>query len=968
MYGLLRNISGELTGRLLRIRVRVPGMKALLVVAGFSALGAHATTDYTLFESGQVRPLAISATNDFLYAVNTPDNRLEVLRLTGSGPQLVGSVSVGLEPVAVAVAPNGTVWVVNHLSDSVSVVDVSNPKRPFLKHTLHVGDEPRDIVFAGYGRDKAFVTTASRGQHHPQPASLIEPGVGRADVWVFDSHHIHLSQQPTTIVRLFTDTPRALAVSPDGTKVYAAGFLTGNQTTTIFEELIPNGGEAFGGLPSVRTDAAGEEQPETGLIVRYNGEHWVDELGRSWDHRVKFSLPDKDVFVIDASATVPALLETNGEIRGVGTVLYNMAVNPVSGKVYVSNTEALNEHRFEGHGERLGREYTVQGHFYENRITVIDGTTPVIRHLNKHIDYSECCAPAPNSESETSLALPMDMTVSPDGKQLYVAAFGSSKLGIFDTEALEKNTFVPSQSAQVELTGGGPSGVVFDSKRQRLYAMTRFDNGISTVDVSTRQEIKHLTLFSPEPATIVEGRRFLYDARFTSSHGDSACGSCHVFGDLDSLAWDLGNPDEVSFTNPGPFVLGPSVIQPDGSVFTGNPDFRALKGPMTTQSLRGMANHGPMHWRGDRTGGNEEASAQPDSGAFSERAAFGKFNVAFVGLIGRDQMLTDEELAKFTDFALAIMYPPNPVRHLDNSLTPEQAAGRDIFFGDVSDGAFNCNGCHVLDRDANREFDIDKPGFFGTDGRYALVPEPQFMKVPQLRNMYQKVGMFGMDQIESGIPSDTSHMGDQVRGFGFFHDGSVDTMFRFHGGTIFSARPAGALGPFDPGNPGGFPFLPAEDPDAEFMNEIGEIMRRQVEAFTFVFDTNLLPIVGQQATINAFSSNTDIELATLMISRADAGDCDLVGRWWNGLREIGVLYSNGEFIVDRSDIAPVTLESMEHLAAKIRNWGGSRSLTLTCTPPGSGVRVALDRNRDGIRDGDALSLGEKSAANNIFLN
>ena len=29
-----------------------------------------------------------------------------------------------------------------------------------------------------------------------------------------------------------------------------------------------------------------------------------------------------------------------------------------------------------------------------------------------------------------------------------------------------------------------------------------------------------------------------------------------------------------------------------------------MKGPMTTQTLRGMANHGPMHWRGDRTGGN----------------------------------------------------------------------------------------------------------------------------------------------------------------------------------------------------------------------------------------------------------------------------------------------------------------------------------------------------------------------------
>jgi hypothetical protein len=56
---------------------------------------------------------------------------------------------------------------------------------------------------------------------------------------------------------------------------------------------------------------------------------------------------------------------------------------------------------------------------------------------------------------------------------------------------------------------------------------------------------------------------------------------------------------------------------------------------MTTQSLRGMANHGPMHWRGDRTGGLDEPTAQPDGGAFDEDIAFRKFNVAFPGLLGR---------------------------------------------------------------------------------------------------------------------------------------------------------------------------------------------------------------------------------------------------------------------------------------------------------------------------------------------
>src|SRR6185295_16688295 len=131
---------------------------------------------------------------------------------------------------------------------------------------------------------------------------------------------------------------------------------------------------------------------------------------------------------------------------------------------------------------------------------------------------------------------------------------------------------------------------------------------------------------------VVTGRRFLYDAAFSSSHGDSSCASCHVYGDLDSLAWDLGNPDGQVAVDPGPFAV--PLLNP----FTGrfvDPVVHPMKGPMTTQSLRGLANHGPMHWRGDRTGGNEAPSIQPDSGAFDERAAFRTFQAGFTNLLGR---------------------------------------------------------------------------------------------------------------------------------------------------------------------------------------------------------------------------------------------------------------------------------------------------------------------------------------------
>src|SRR4029079_7096631 len=164
-----------------------------------------------------------------------------------------------------------------------------------------VGDEPRDIVFAGPDRRRAFITTAHRGQNIPVDPQLTTPSVGRADVWVFDANALgdSLGGKPLTIVSLFTDTPRALAVTPDGTRVYAAGFHTGNRTTSIGEPFIPDG---FGpdGVAGPATNFEGRPAPEIGTIVKFNGSHWVDTLGRAFDQFVKFSLPDKDVLVLDA--------------------------------------------------------------------------------------------------------------------------------------------------------------------------------------------------------------------------------------------------------------------------------------------------------------------------------------------------------------------------------------------------------------------------------------------------------------------------------------------------------------------------------------------------------------------------------------------------------------------------------------------------------------------------------------------
>src|SRR5947208_13827415 len=70
--------------------------------AGSRSAPKDASSSYTLFESGQVRPLAMSPDKQHLFAVNTPDNRLEIFRIGDHGLVHTASIPVGLEPVAVA--------------------------------------------------------------------------------------------------------------------------------------------------------------------------------------------------------------------------------------------------------------------------------------------------------------------------------------------------------------------------------------------------------------------------------------------------------------------------------------------------------------------------------------------------------------------------------------------------------------------------------------------------------------------------------------------------------------------------------------------------------------------------------------------------------------------------------------------------------------------------------------------------
>ncbi len=876
-----------------------PSQKA--PAAAIDAGGIHPS--FT-FESGPVRPVALSLDGKRLFVTNTPNASLDIFDVTTDGLSAAGSVYVGLDPVAVAARSDDEVWVVNQISDSVSVVDVTATP-PRVTRTLLVGDEPSDVVFGGPDRSRAFITTAHRGQQRTDSSlaaipgagdpELTKAGAGRADVWVFDPTQLGTSVggDPLSILTLFGESPRALAVSPDGATVYVSIFRSGNQST-VTDARLPcpgfdragnsqpckvNGVAIPGAPPGPATNHSGIPAPAVGVLLKADDAGtFRDVLGRDWSAATEFSLPDEDVFAIDASS-----LATTASYRHVGTTLFGMAVNPVSGVVYVSNTEARNDLRFEGPGDFAGT--TLQGHLAEARVSVLHGKSVLSRRLNKHIDYQTL--PAPPGTAEHSLSMPLDLTVSSDGQTLYVAAFGSSKVGVFATDALEQDSFNPTQGSgnYLSVTGGGPAGVTLDEPRGRLYVSTRFDDGLSVIDLASGRETSHLLLRDPEPTRVKAGRPFLYDANKTSSNGEASCASCHLFADDDHLAWDLGNPDSDLIHSPIHVKLAggaPDTI--NGGA--GPSNLHPMKGPMSTQTLRGTANHGAMHWRGDRAVGffGNESSATPP---FDSELSFKNFIVAFNGLLGLGSQFSSSDMQTFSDFVLSVVMPPNPVRALDNSLNPAQAAGRAFFMGcagedsltgkpascddsgvprgagHFADGSpslnngFTCQGCHRID---------PVNGFFGTDGEASFESFPQTFKIPQLRNLYEKIGMFGAPAHPGMNSGDNGPTGEQVRGFGFLHDGSVDTLFRFLQNEVFNPASAGLVG-FSEGDP----------------------QRRDVEQFLLAFDNDLAPVVGQQVTLRADNAAAVLARIDLLIARASTAfvskilgssrnECDLIAR------------------------------------------------------------------------------------------
>jgi YVTN family beta-propeller protein len=487
----------------MRVAIRLCGW-FLPLVASYVATCAQA--DGPQFESPPVHPIEISTDGTRLFAVHQADHRLLIWDLTQGMPVRIAEIMVGLDPVTVRQRTETEVWVVNHLSDSVSIVDLVTKQ---IVRTLVVGNEPTDVAFAGVP-ERAFVCVSEEDA-----------------LRVYDPANLDALPQ---YLPLDQSDPIALAVSPDQSTVYVAALDSGNRTTVVpYLDVIAGGGPP---PPNPPMNPSLPDPPRTALIVKHDGSAWRDEIGRSWNAFLPYQLLDHDVIAFDAAS-----LQQSAVYTDVGTNLFGIASSPVDGRLYVTNLESFNQIRFEPN---------VRGRFQQNRVTVIDPSTGVVspRHINGHIDYDVPTGSA--IERALSLSLPTAPIVSSDG-QVYFAAFGSAKVGVLNADG--------SLARRLEV-GDGPIGVALDEPRDRLYVLRRVPGALAVVDLISESVTTIPVGFDPTPSEIHAGRKRFYSGQLSSAHGDLSCASCHINGAMDNMAWDLGNPQGVHIPNPDSLYSG----------------------------------------------------------------------------------------------------------------------------------------------------------------------------------------------------------------------------------------------------------------------------------------------------------------------------------------------------------------------------------------------------------------------------
>ena len=602
---------------------------------------------HPVFASPHSKPIVVN--RSFVYVANTPADTVDVINRRNR--QIVHRINVGIDPVGIAVRPDGKeIWVSNHVSDSVSVIDTDPSSRNFHQVIATVQDidpetlatrfdEPVGVAFASNA--KAYVALSTANQ-------IAVVDVATRTV----ANHLPIGAQD----------PRAISVR--GGRLYVIPFESNNQSQ----------------LSGCRAESIDGELCTFDAVEHVFTNNNVLSAGYDADIVKNARLPDRDLFVFDTRTD--RLLQT---VDGLGTLLYGLAVGR-NGHVFIAQADARNTANGRA-GTRGHGLAEMENRAFLNQITQLDCSP---RCGNAGFFDLEPLPPH-HPAAGMALATPFGIQVSNDDATLVVSAAGSNK--VFTVNAQTGDVL-----GRVTV-GATPRGIALISNAtgapREAWVLNAVANTVSVVGLTSLASpsvAATIELADPTHPLAKQGRMAFNDAN-ASSTGTFSCESCHPDNHTDQLIWVLDTPicDIDGCTQ-----IPPRLTMP-------------VRGLRDTQPYHwdGIP--------GDPYGGNNTASinadVEPNCDATQPETCTrflvdGSLATTMCDVTacpvndeGKAGLLDGETRDALAKFILSVPFPPAPARPITNVLT---AAAREGFHefnfineaGGRTTGAQTCGACH----------------------------------------------------------------------------------------------------------------------------------------------------------------------------------------------------------------------------------------------------------------------------------
>ncbi|MEO1525315.1 MAG: ankyrin repeat domain-containing protein [Planctomycetota bacterium] len=632
---------------------------------------------HPFFASPHSNPIAICGNHVFV--VNTPADTVDVIdRQTR---ELFQRIAVGVDPCSIAVRPDGKeIWVSNHVSDSVSVIDAEANSPTFLQVTATIQefdpqtkatlfDEPVGIAFAG--NDKAYVALSSENQ------------IAVIDV---------VKRSVIKRLSIAAQDPRSIVVR--GKRLYVIPFESNNKT-----QLSGGSGNEIDG--ELVTFDAWQHSIFNNNVLSVG--HVVDIVKHP-------DVPDRDLFVFDTETDT--LIET---VDTLGTLLYGMAVDS-NGNVFVAQTDARNHINGRAGTKKHGLA-ELENRAFLNQITQVRfeddaALAPEFLELEP--------LPPQHPKQGQALATPFGIQITQDDATLVVTAAGSDKLFTIDVASGE----VLGRIA----VGAVPRGVALEHDAEGDATSAWVYNAVAnTVSVIDLQDLSQpnvtgfVPLEDPTDREVKLGRTWFNDAD-ASTTGTYSCASCHPDGHTDQLLWVLKTP----------VVSGGDQIMPRSTM-----PIRGLRdtAPFHWDGIPGdpyggnnSANvHGSVAPNSDPEIPQSSARHLIDGGLASTMQAVDDDSINDEGKRGE---LTAAQRDDMAEFLLSVPYPPAQKRAYTNVVSERANAGFELFHikghHDEKPKPNVCGDCHrmpFLVSTNTPGTGMDAPTWRGANDRFLILPQ-----------------------------------------------------------------------------------------------------------------------------------------------------------------------------------------------------------------------------------------------------